>query len=430
MAGAILAIGILVFLAHFFTALFKRTRIPDVLLLMGLGLVLGPVLHIVSPGDFGKVGAVMSTLALIVILFESGVALDPPVLAKAIWPTAFLTFPTFFFTMILTYLITVMGLDMPPSLGWMAGATLGGVSAAVVIPLVKTIRIKEPLSTALVMESALGDVLSIVVLLGIIQGVVSGNMAPVQITGDVISSLSMACVIGIVGGMVWLVVLNWVRQFPNSAFTTLAFVFIIYGITDVLGYSGAIASFAFGATLTNYEYLPWSRYRLFGETHHGKIEPSDISFFSEILFLLKTFFFVYMGTSISFRDSRFLAWAFLLCVCIYALRLLTVRALIGIKGTRHDLVAASLLIPKGLVAAVLAGIPVEEGIEGAEVIRDFVYMTILSSISITAVMLPLSGHPPLRQFYDRVFKGASEAGGVQMFPDGTGKPMEDTPGIL
>ncbi len=408
MAGTILAIGVLVFLAHFFTALFKKTRIPDVLLLMTLGLFLGPILHIVTPEDFGKVGAVMSTLALIVILFESGVTIDPSVLVGAIRPTMLLTFPTFLVTVVLSYLVTVFGLGLPPAAGWIAGAILGGVSAAVVIPLVKSIRIQEPLSTALVMESALGDVLSIVVLLAVVQGVVSGDISPVRVGGDILASLSMACIIGVLGGLGWLLVLNKVRQFPSSAFTTLAFVFILYGIADELGYSGAIAAFAFGATLTNHEFLAWSPLKLFGDGEPGRIESGDISFFKEILFLLKTFFFVYMGTSFSFRDSRFLAWALVLCAGLYIVRLLIIRGLLGSRGLRNDLVAASLMIPKGLVAAVLAGVPMEAGIAYSEDVRDFAYMVILSSITITALMMPLSHQKPLRGFYRFVFKGASE----------------------
>jgi len=379
---------------------------------MGLGLLLGPVLHVVAPEDFGKVGAVMSTLALIVILFESGVTIDPPVLARAIRPTMLLTFPTFLITGILAYVVTVIGLGFPAASGWMTGAILGGVSAAVVIPLVKSIGMKQPLSTALVMESAIGDVLSIVVLLGIVQGVISGNIAPVKIFGDVIASFMMACVIGVLGGIGWLLVLNRVRQFPNSAFTTLAFVFILYGVADELGYSGAITAFAFGATLTNYEFLPWSRLKLFGEMQPGRIEPSDISFFMEILFLLKTFFFVYMGASISFSDQRYLGWALVFCIGLYLVRLAIVRGFIGTQAPRPDLVAASLMVPKGLVSAVLAGIPLEAGLEGAEPIRDFAYMVILSSITITAVLIPLAPKTPLNGFYKAVFGGTPDSPAV------------------
>ena len=80
MAAILLGIGLLVFLAHFFAALFARTRVPDVLLLMVLGIVLGPVTHLLAPDDFGKVGPVLSNLACLVILFESGLTLDLTIL--------------------------------------------------------------------------------------------------------------------------------------------------------------------------------------------------------------------------------------------------------------------------------------------------------------------------------------------------------------
>ena len=69
-------VGLLVFLSHLFVALFERTRVPDVLYLTLIGVVIGPVLHIVSPLDFGKVGHVFTTIALVVILFEGGLELS------------------------------------------------------------------------------------------------------------------------------------------------------------------------------------------------------------------------------------------------------------------------------------------------------------------------------------------------------------------
>lgn len=74
-APVVIFIGVLVFLAHLFVALFERTRIPDVLYLILIGVLIGPVLHIVTPEDFGKIGHVFTTIALIVILFEGGLEL-------------------------------------------------------------------------------------------------------------------------------------------------------------------------------------------------------------------------------------------------------------------------------------------------------------------------------------------------------------------
>jgi hypothetical protein len=67
------------------------------------------------------------------------------------------------------------------------------------------------------------------------------------------------------------------------------------------------------------------------------------------------------------------------------------------------------MVPKGLVAAVLAGIPLDRGIEGSPAIRDFAYMVILSSIAITAALVPLTHRRPLNSFYRLVFNNSPDA---------------------
>ena len=45
-------VGLIIFAAHFFTALFERTRVPDVLPLIFIGILVGPLLNILTPEDF------------------------------------------------------------------------------------------------------------------------------------------------------------------------------------------------------------------------------------------------------------------------------------------------------------------------------------------------------------------------------------------
>ena len=74
-AGVIVFVGLIVFISHLFTGIFERKRIPDVLLLMLVGLVLGPILGVISPEDFGIAGPMFTTITLVIILFEGGLAL-------------------------------------------------------------------------------------------------------------------------------------------------------------------------------------------------------------------------------------------------------------------------------------------------------------------------------------------------------------------
>ncbi len=99
MANTFLLLGSIVFLAYLFRAVFDRTRVPDVLLLMGLGLLLGPAMGWVQADDFGKVGPVLATLALIVILLESGTSLHLNMRQRSLQSTLVLTLLSFFVTM-------------------------------------------------------------------------------------------------------------------------------------------------------------------------------------------------------------------------------------------------------------------------------------------------------------------------------------------
>ena len=50
----VFSVGLIIFAAHFFTALFERTRIPDVLPLILIGILIGPIFGIVSLTVFGE----------------------------------------------------------------------------------------------------------------------------------------------------------------------------------------------------------------------------------------------------------------------------------------------------------------------------------------------------------------------------------------
>ena len=215
MSITILAIGLLVFFAHFLSLQFRKTNIPDVLVLMLLGILIGPVLGIVTPQDFGKVGSVVATIALVVILFESGTSLNLGVLGKSLATTGVLSLWCFFLTAIIVALFGFYILDLSLLPAALLGVTLGGTSSAVVIPMVEALRLSEKPATVLVLESALTDVLCIVGVFALLQVYTQGGVEPGRLIGGVLAALIFAAVIGVLGGIGWLLVLGQVRGFPN-----------------------------------------------------------------------------------------------------------------------------------------------------------------------------------------------------------------------
>lgn len=385
----LIGISLLVFLSHLCSALFEKTRIPDVLPLLALGLMIGPILGLVTPAAFGKVGAVFAIATLVVILFESGLGLNLAAVRASLGEGMRLTMASFL-SVVVVVALTCWATDFLPLLqGAMLGAILGGTSAAVVIPIVARIPLQEKSRTTLILESTLSDVLCIVVTLALLQSVGEKSLNPGALLGRIIASFLLAALIGSAGAVFWARILEQVRELENSLFTTPVFVILVYGISELLGFSGAIAALAFGMALGNIELLhsqaPLLRRLL--PTQNLRLNQVERALFSELGFLFKTFFFVYMGLSIQFRSTGPILFAALLCLLLYLARIMIVRQTLDLSNTQSDAAVAAAMIPKGLAAAVLASLPAQAGIPGGEVLQDAAYAVVLISIVASSILV-------------------------------------------
>ena len=391
-AVTVVGVGLLVFLAHVFAEVFSRKRVPDVLLLILIGLAIGPLLGIVTPGHLGLVGPVFTTITLVTILFEGGTELKYDTLRNSLRGTSLLTFLNFFATLIVVGLLSWLFLEMEPLVAFMLGAIIGGTSSAVVIPLVRQLNISNNSRTILILESAFSDVLCIVFALAFIEAAQLGQIQVGTTIGQILASFILASIMGLIGAFFWSVVLHKIRNIKNSIFTTPAFVFIIYGLSEILGYSGAISALAFGIGLANTDLIRGTALSRYFTKEPDSLNETERILFGEAVFLLKTFFFVYIGVSMQLTEWVPILIGFVLTLILYLLRIPVVRASMPISDASNpnqDLMFMSSIVPKGLAAAVLATIPMQQGIPGGELIKDIVFSVILFSILFTSVLIPL-----------------------------------------
>ena len=154
----VFSVGLIIFAAHFFTALFEKTRVPDVLPLIFIGILVGPLSGILSPNDFGYVGPLLSAVALTLMLFEGGSHLTLETLKNSLKDSVILALTTFIITVMISSCIAYyfMGKDIIPAL--FIGSILGSISPAVVVPIVRMLNLSENTKSMLVVESAITDV--------------------------------------------------------------------------------------------------------------------------------------------------------------------------------------------------------------------------------------------------------------------------------
>lgn len=383
---AFILAGIIILAGFFGNIFFEKTKIPDVIVLLAIGIVLGPVSGLVSPESLQHLAEYVGSLALLVILFEGGMDLKLDKLLSEFGSAALL--------MLLSFILTTLGITayLHYILGWefnqglLLGSILGCTSAAIVIPIINRLNVSDEIKITLSVESALSDVMAVVLTVALIDAIQIGQKDPAAPFKAVVASFSTAIVLGWLVGLVWMKVLDLMRGKKLAYMLTLGAIMITFGSVGVLGGSGSIAVLMIGLVLGNSDSF----------TSFLKIkEPLQVNqsirfLHEEITFFIRTFFFVYLGMMFSFKELgiEFLSLCLVMLLIIVLMRFICTEITIRVypeKEPEHFLI--KLMMPRGLASAVLATLPAAAGVAGTE---NFVGITfgviIMSNIMLTAGM--------------------------------------------
>ena len=363
------------------------------LFLIIIGLLIGPVFHWLSPESLGNAGSLFSGITLVTILFESGTQLRFTALKDSFRGALRLTALNFVLSAVAIWLVGWLILELDPIVSMILGCMLGGTASAVVIPIVRQMHMSEKPAIMLILEAAIGNVFSIVLALALMQAIKSRHVEFGAILGDIFSSFILATVMGLFGAIFWALILDKVRNIKYSILTTPAFVFIIYGINEWMGFSGAIAALAFGIGMANIDSIYNAWLKKFIKKVPVNLNETERSLFSELVLLLKTFFFIYVGISIQLKQWQPIIIGLGISILLFIIRIPAVRFAISKKEgiPEKEVVFMSALNPKGLTAAVLAtqAIIYIPEMETALFVRNIVFAVILFSIVINSILIPL-----------------------------------------
>ena len=323
----------------------RWTRVPDIIVLLLIGVGLGPVLKWVDPSHFQDMVRVLGMLALILILVEGGVELRLKEAIRYSPGGLLLAIVSYAFTVGLVAVVVRLTLHMSWLDSSLLGAVLGSTSAAVVLPAIQQIDAPEPLKVTLTLESSLGEIIAVLTvgtLMGLdgaqplVEGLITGFGHHVLI--DV--------AVGIVAGVAWSRLLPILadQRFTNAL--NLGTVLGVFAVGRYLGGSGLLAELVFGLTLANLPRTP----RM---TRQGE---RMLAFHSELTFLVRSFFFVLLGIM-----AQVVPKAYVLPI-IGILTVLVLARWMAVRATRWSIrdvapketALLALMFPRGLITAVLA----------------------------------------------------------------------------
>ncbi len=404
---AIIGLSALFFGGHALQWFFEKTKIPDLLILIVIGYVLGPMTGLIHNSQLGQVGELVATLALIVILYEAGLHLSTQDLKESWIPSLLLSLLTFISIALVVTLITTPIVSFPFSL--LVAFAVGSTSSAIVIPMVKFLSLNQKTKTILSLESAFTDIFAIVLFLVTAEGIKAGQMDPYSIFFNIGPKTLISMGFGALFAFVWASIKKYASHLTKMKFAGESWALLVYGLAEVCDLNGAMAVLVLGFFLANLNLLPgWLTFTFSKEP----VSYQDMALLKEITFLLKTFFFLYLGLLITINNFALLAVGVLIALSIFVTRYLSVTILFRRGLPLLDVLTVTAMGPRGLACAVLATIPIRLGFQGGDKIQQILFSTIPISVFFTAIFIFLCENDRLRRRFaflfphhkDRVFR--------------------------
>lgn len=396
--GFLLLVSATLFLSYISSLFYTKTRIPDIVWLLCFGYLLGPVLHFFDKEIFITIFPMLILVTVSIFSFDTGINVDISGMMKTVIKVLILTFATFL--AITGGVGFVLNLFMPELftleegmlLGAMVGG-LGGISVTGILNRLKTlIPTIEKDGVILNLESTLSDPIRIVACFTLINMITSEVTLQVGIK-DIVFVFTISAVLGIVYGLMWSEVLHLLSNRPFNYMMTIAALFPVYIASEryVGQGGGAITALAFGLAITNHDRIS----KFFGSKRKVKVNKTRIREFNqEITFLIKAFFFVYLGLIVSISVNYALIGLGVVLLML-VIRYVTVTGVaFALRFTDGERILSRLIYLQGASALVLSRWPILYDPEhlffrNPNIYTDLCYPIVLFTIVLVSIMGPI-----------------------------------------
>ena len=386
---AFLVAAVIIILGFLGEEFFNRTSIPDSILLLLFGVLLGPIFQLFAHEELLAITPYFAALALIIILFDGGLNMDIREAVKNSPRALVLAITGWIINVLVTAVFCKVFLGWRLLNGLLLGSIVGGGSSIIVIALIRKLKVSEKIETVLSLESILTDVLCTVgaftminILVSISsEAAVSSGVDLYSALGSVGAAFGVGILVGLSFGVAWLVILERIKGKPNAYMLTLAMLFLTFVVATNLEGNGALSALFFGLIIGNSRHI--AKRLKFRTTI--SIDNSVRDFHSQISFLIRSFFFVFTGLLFSLSSFTSVLFGLLISVTFLGIRFVVVK-MASVKSELGDYgTLMTVMFPRGLAAAVLASIPLTSGVPGSQFFPEIAFIVILATIIITTV---------------------------------------------
>lgn len=362
-------------------------RIPEILVLVAAGALLGPSVLDVVDVPFESLGAqLIFTLGVSLILFYGGLNLSLPLLRKVWVALGLLVVPGVIITTLVVGVAAHLAFDLPWSAALLVGAVLSPTDPAILIPLFIRSRLRPKVAQTVIAESAFNDPTGAVLALTLAGIVLTGDSSIAEPAAEFAVDLGISTVIGIVAGILLAAAISSHRAGiwrESSAIAVLTVVTISFFSLDTAGGSGYLGAFLAGLIVGNMEHL--------GLAMHDPHKADMRAFAFNLSDFVTLIVFVVLGANLPFEalGENLLPALAVLAVLMLVARPLTVFACVlpdrGGRWERNELAFLCWTRETGVIPAALVGVLAGLGVPHGEILASVVALAIVLTLLLQAL---------------------------------------------
>jgi len=373
-----------IIVSYFFNLYAKKSGVPAVLMLIGLGVFINYGLRFsgIERPNLLPILEVIGVVGLILIVLEA--ALDLKLLKEKIglivksFLVAFLGLGGTAYLAALT-LNFLMGVDLLNALLYTIPLSI--LSSAIILPSIG--GLEENKREFMIYESTFSDILGIVGFYSVLTMIGSTSLEGVY--GEMFGNLFLTIIFSVIISYVLIYVFQNIKGHVKL-FLLIAVLLLLYAVGKMFHLSSLIIILIFGVILNNYKIF--FRGDLINLLVVEKVEEvlDDMKVVTaETAFVVRTFFFIIFGWSVylnSLLNYKVLGIGLVILVIIYTVRALTLFVFNG-----RDINPQLFLAPRGLITILLFFAIPEEMSVGSEFQGILLFVILVSCLIMTLSLI-------------------------------------------
>lgn len=382
--GAVFLVGIVA------SRVADRLRIPDVVLYLLAGILIGPtgVKLVTEP-----VGSVPSQIVLAfgasLILYEGGRGLDLEIF-RSLWVSVSLlaTVGVAVSTAVVGFLAASTA-GLTPPLALLAAAVLAPTDPSIIMPVMRQVGVRRRLALAATAESALNDATGAALAVGLVLTVQGGHFSwgavGLHLLTGVVGGLGAGFAVGFASAALVSGGPRGLRIFGRREHGMILLpvtVLAAYLLARAIGGSGFMAAFVAGVVNGNKE--------IFRLETPGEHEQRHREYLSLNAMIMRMAIFVLLGSQVDFRALAEFALPAGILVCILMLVARPLTVLVSVLPDRRaawgwrEILFLFWVRETGVIPAALASLLSAEGVPGAPLVASAVFLAIIVTLLLQA----------------------------------------------